>query len=158
MSKAQFIPAPMGLNRRFGAAASALRAPEGLRAAEQEVARLEPEMVEAIRASLTEIEDLARRRPAGVSPALYERAHMVRGIAGTFGLVDLGRTANQLCRYLEDAGPDHVPDANLVTSIVVTALQAVHRPVSDRETMEMLIEACREAVDTLLAREGRPAV
>lgn len=87
--------------------------------------------------------------------ALFQRAHDLRGVAGSFGLASLGEIADAMCLYLDDLPEGRSANAPLLSSLV-RALEAALRP-ADSDTMLVMSAECRAAVRVVRKREGRTA-
>lgn len=121
-----------------------LSSSEAIAAATRAVQQLEGAALEDIDLRLTKIETKARSREADCETQIYDQAHEVRGIAGTFELRSLGMIADCICYYIENKEQSDKVDANLIT-LLATAARLVARPGMDAESLSNdLVSECRE--------------
>jgi hypothetical protein len=149
------VPPNLSLQRKFGGSAARLLNPGAVKKAE---AALET-IIDKVRGDVMErlhiIKDQSRDRPVGCRDTIWTHAHEIRGLAGTARLTLLGQSANLICRYLDETGPDFAPDANLMTTIVVTALQTIKDGAETDAMLALLVRDCARAVVAQREREGR---
>jgi HPt (histidine-containing phosphotransfer) domain-containing protein len=149
------LPPNTSLQRKVGGSAAAILSPSKVKAADAAVVSL----ADAIRADVTgrlnEIDALARTRTEGSRDLIWAHAHEIRGMAGTARMKRLGEAADLLCRYLDDTPSAFTPDANLLTTIVVTALQTVKPGAEGDDLITLLLTDCAQAVKVQRQREGR---
>jgi HPt (histidine-containing phosphotransfer) domain-containing protein len=150
------LPPSFMLQRKVGGPAGRLLTPSMIAKAEKSLEERLPEIRDDIRQRLRDLEDLARLRPPGAAKAIWVHAHELRGIAGTARLRAVGKTAHQLCRYLQGIADDFEPDPNLIATVTVTALHALRDNADADPMMETLVADCALAVDAQRRREGRP--
>ncbi len=107
--------------------------------------------------------DIARRLDAmlglyaqwqdGLARSLFDHAHNIRGVAGTFGMAELGEVCDALCRYLDDLPPGRMPDRAL-THLLLQGLRGV-LAAPHASVASTLARECQAAVRAVRQREGR---
>lgn len=131
-----------GLKQRSGT--GKLSSSAAIAAATKAVQQLEGAALDDIDLRLKEIETKARSREADCESLIYDQAHEVRGIAGTFDLRSLGIIADCICHYIENKEQSDKVDANLIT-LLATAARLVAKPGMDAESLSNdLVSECRE--------------
>lgn len=150
------LPPNTALQRKVGGSAGKLLSPDKVRRAEKELALVSADTVRPnVIERLNRIQELASKRNGDAFDQIWTHAHEIRGMAGTADMKGLGKAANLLCRYLDDSPAGFMPDANVVTSLVVTGLQAVREGADEDSLMEILLKDCAKAVEVQRKREGR---
>lgn len=157
-SEVQIIPPSLALQRKVGGSAARLITPLVKTQADKAVDFIKPEIRAEVERLLSEIQEIARVRKAPWRDAIWNRAHEIRGLAGTCDAVNLGRSANLLCLYLNGTDSDFVGEAGLVTSITVLASQSLKFTESSHELMPVLLTDSLQAIHVQCRREGRSLI
>jgi hypothetical protein len=90
-----------------------------------------------------------RRSPAEI----WGGAHDLRGLAGVFGLFEVGAVAGAIRWYGWDAGADFQPDWTFLEALAAMLVRALRVP--DEMPLNLLAAACEDAVAGQMTREGR---
>lgn len=90
---------------------------------------------------------------SGTIDCLYSRAHELRGMAGSFGHVELGRLADSLCRYLSSAASPEDVDTRLLQAHI-NAMQLMHRErLTDSTACQTMVAALEYAMQKASRRK-----
>jgi hypothetical protein len=157
-SEVQIIPPSLALQRKVGGSAARLITPMAIKKADMAIDFIKPEIRAEVERRVREIQEIARTRKAPWRDAIWNHAHEIRGLAGTCDAVNLGRSSNLLCLYLNGTDSDFVGDANLVTSITVLALQSLKFNDATHELMPVLLTDSLQAIQVQCRREGRSLI
>jgi chemotaxis protein histidine kinase CheA len=144
MSKVEMLPANMDLQKKIGGPIRNLPSSK-IMAAELALLR----HANAFESFLNEV--LARWRGGPDSPPapvdqLYRDAHDLRGLAGSFDRVYLGRSADALCRYVEAAKTADVAVEEAVLGSLKNAVaKCAEYELRDRQACSDIAEAAHAA-------------
>ena len=132
---------------RPGGARAALLAPAVLDRAEGNLRRMTPDAMIEVERAVGAIKALADARAAA---AIWTEAHDLLGLAGTFGLFEVGAIAGAIRAYGQDGVE---PDWVFLDPLVAMLVRALSHP--GELPAEIVARACDEAVAAQLEREGR---
>jgi chemotaxis protein histidine kinase CheA len=76
------------------------------------------------------VRELAAAAAQGDLKRVFERAHEIRGLAGTGGLASTGKIADNLCKYIDTAAR---LDAKTETAVIALHIDAIARSCSASE-------------------------
>ncbi len=146
-NKVEVTPPNFGLQKKLGAPVKHLPLAV-LSAADKALAR----HAQTFDAFFQSVLDRWKSAPNMPIDELYQDAHDLRGLAGTFDRVALGRVADALCVYIEGARNANAPaDPEAVKAIrdALTTCAALEK--SDPDASAKLAERAREAVQVKVA-------
>jgi hypothetical protein len=156
VSDVTILPPSTALQRKVGGSVARLLSPEKVRRAEKELEVVAASSVRPdIIARLQHIRDLAATRAKDSLALVWSHAHEIRGMAANARMARLGVAADLMCRYLDDSPAGFTPDPNVLTTIVVTSMQAAREGAETDPLVAILLVDCAKAVDVQRAREGR---
>jgi hypothetical protein len=141
--------------KRIGGKIGNLLTPANFKRAQAALDAQIPEIRAAVEALVRDLEDAVRQRQAGARDLIWDRAHDIRGLAGTAEKKSLGQAANLMCTYLHGTDSKFEPDPNLVSTIAVVALEASREGADEDQMVKMLLNETHEAVTVQRRREGR---
>ena len=140
---------------KVGGSAGALVTPEILQRAHDRLQQRAPAAFAEIEQRLDEMSLLAAAPSHEDARRIFQHAHEIRGVCGTFGRASVGDVADALCIYLDDLPPDAAPSADLVRMLVNAMRLVVNEPMGAR--ISEIVSVSRVAVRTVRLREGRSA-
>jgi hypothetical protein len=152
---AEIIAPNYRLQKKVGGSATRLLTPELHKKAADALEKVIPPIAEEVERLLREIEVAARHRDPEARDLMWANAHEIRGMAGTAGKVALGQAGNLICHYLNGTDSHFKPDANVLTTIVVVALQAMKDGADTDPMVRTLLSDSARAVIAQRTREGR---
>jgi hypothetical protein len=141
--------------KRVGGKIGHLLTPANVKKAQAALDAQRPEISAAVEALVRELEDAVRHRQVGARDIIWQKAHDIRGLAGNAGKKSLGEAANLMCTYLYGTDSSFEPDANLVSTIAVVALEASRDGADGDPMIHMLLAESVEAVTAQRRREDR---
>ncbi|KAF0117507.1 MAG: hypothetical protein FD163_1512 [Hyphomonadaceae bacterium] len=151
----EIFPRSFMLQQKIGGKATSFITPELILLAEAILEQFMPPLQDQVKTRLKSISKLARERKENIRDEVWYHAHEVRGVAANAGFVNLGRIADLICKYLDNAPSDFKPDANLLTTVAVAALFTMQNENRDSAIGEELVRDCEIAIAIQLASEGR---
>ena len=143
------------LQRKVGGPAANILTAAKRKSAEEALLKVIPPVADEVRRLLDEMQEAIRRRAHCLRDLVWSSAHEIRGLAGTTGRNSLGQAANLMCHYLNDTDSDFNPDPNIVATISVVAMHAVHETADKDPMVRTLLVDCAKAVIAQRNREGR---
>jgi hypothetical protein len=146
-SKPEVTPPNFGLQRKLGAPVKYLP-PSILLAADKAIAQ----QAEKFDGYFRDV--LARWKSAAEIDVdqIYKDSHELRGLAGTFDRVGLGRVANALCIYIDAARQaDEKPNEETIKAIKDALATCAALETSDPEASAKLADRAVEAVNVKIA-------
>jgi hypothetical protein len=135
-----------------GGARGALLAQDLVAQAEGNLQAMIPAVIAEVEATIDDIRALAEARTT--APQIWSGVHDLRGLAGTFGMAEVGLIAGAIRLYGQDWPDGFEPDWPFLQTLTTMLSRAFHHP--GELPLDMLATACEEAVADQLAREGRP--
>jgi hypothetical protein len=133
------------LKRRVGEVTRKLRSHETGAAVGDAARELDQVARADIEGRLRSMETLARERSGPLAIPVYEAAHCIRSIAGTFRMDRLGRIADCICRYVKACGETRI-DANKLTLLVIAARHTNSGARDEDMLADELVEECEALV------------
>jgi hypothetical protein len=143
------------LQRKIGGPVSRVLNPEAYRRANAELEKVVPPVEDEVRRLLQELQEALQAKKPGGRDTMWNNAHEIRGLAGTVRKICLGQAANLICHYLNDTGPDFIPDQAVMQTIVVVAIQALREDADTDPMIKVLVQDGARAVLVQRHREGR---
>ena len=137
--------------RRPGGARAVLLAPEVLERAEKNLKQMTPDALREIGRIIEGMKAVAESRSA--PELIWQGAHDLRGLAGAFGLHEVGVIAGAVRTYIQDSDTAFEPDWDFTRTLMIMLLRAFNHP--SEMSIEAIAAACEDAVAAQMAREGR---
>ncbi len=141
------------LRQRIGASARALITDDVKRRASANLQNLSGLALQTLTARVAAMSAALSGPPEEMRTRLFQEAHDIRGVSGTFGLSALGEIADAICLYLDDLPGEQAPNTALLDNLV-RVVQLTLAPHGASELVRASAE-CRAAVRLMRVREGR---
>ena len=154
-TEVEITPPDLTIQNKIGHSASTALGRNEVKRATQFLESMKSTLLASVNPYLNDIVTLTRARPQGFSKTIWQKAHEIRGIAGSAGRVSLGKFCNLICHYLEEDDETFVPNVGLISDLAVAAKFSMSDSADDDPSVMNLLNECETAIRVQMKREGR---